>query len=743
MFERSAATRLASVTSQFRRAFGSVADYLLTHRFQANGLAIIAASAFLVRFLTLLGNPAPPGADYGNYLTNLHAAEGMDVTGGGVQYPGVFIAYLWVVVSAFGELQGLLISGPLLAALVCIPSYILLRNFGTPVFAMLGSAVLTFGEWASEMIGWGGNPNLLGILFGVCFMAFLAEYLRSGTRRELILGAVFLALTAGSHQISVVVFAVSALFAIFIAGAVTRDRHVMKRGARVLLAGVACSLPFIPFYLGFAGGFSGAPVFDPTPITVKDMVFIFDWFFRESLVLWIPLVAAAVVGYRRLLRSNPVSFAVGISLLAAPLLLMETLMSQHPVRSVYFLPLGIVPGAVAYVQSTAEQLRSRAESPSPTSAARSVLLAVILTAALVLVSTSQTRMAQAEAFYTVATPELLDILHWVDAYTPRMSVIATSGPSQYGQEANVGCQWGWWIEGVGERESLCTADLQYLAWQTQIDRSAEANRVFAGVVSFENGWVRMGDFAPYGTRGNPIVSGDFGLGYETLVYFDDASVTVRWNDSTTGILRSASAHDLSAATNTASSNGSAAFRSVDVGQGISVVRTVTMSAGSALIWNNYSFKVAGTLSQVSVSVFGTSHSRLNDFDQRRMALAVGSAPGFREDAAGEVRIQDGAQDFVDASYSTNPESSMPQVGLVFDPTGGTFNLSLAIEAFVDHSVPVSGVQIHTAKQVLAAAGAGYVLVDKTRLRDYEWLAADRADFRVAYQNSRIGLFSVV
>ncbi len=743
MFERSGATRLADVADRFRRTLSSVEKYYLSHRFQVNTLALISVSAFLVRYTALLGNPAPPGADYGNYLTNLHAAEGNDVTGGGVQYPFVFIGYLWIVESVFGGLQGLIVSGPLLAALVSVPSYLLLRNFAKPFFALVGTGILTFGDWASEMIGWGGNPNLLGILFGTCFMAFLAQYLRTGKRRDLVLSAVSLALTAGSHQISVVVFGVAALLAIVIARALKPEGDAIARGSRVLTAGLAFSLPFVPFYLGFASTAPVATLAAPTPITLHDILAIFDWFFRDSLIIWIPLTALALVGYRRMLASDPTSFAVGISLVVSPLLLMMTLMSEHPVRPVYFLPFGVVPGTVAFLQTTADQVRATPEGHPPAQAKPAIMLAVALAVALAVVPSSQARMAQAAAFYTVATPDLLDALHWIGDNTPRSALVATSGPSQYGQEATVGCDWGWWIEGYAERESLCTEDVQNLAWASQVTRSVEANHAFAGVVSFENGWVRVGEFAPYGTRGTPMISGDFGMGYEPLVFFDDAAVIVTWKEAGTHAVRTENAHDLGVQTSLDRSNGSVTLQSAATGPGISILRKVTLAPRSAVTWNNYTVEVAGNLSQVSVSVFGTSSSQLNNFDAQTATLSVGSAPGFQENAAGSVQIRDGAGELTSVDAQTNPEASLPKMGFTFGPAGSWFNLSFAVTAFASRSVSASGVQVYEARQVLAAAGAGYVLVDKTRIRDYEWIAADTAGFRMAYQNAQVALFSVV
>src|SRR5438309_1222933 len=86
-------------------------------------LAAICLGAFALRYFILLQYPAPPGADYGNYLTNVHAILGEDVTGGGVQYPAFFLLYLAGLIRIMGELPALQFSGPFLAGLTGFPMY--------------------------------------------------------------------------------------------------------------------------------------------------------------------------------------------------------------------------------------------------------------------------------------------------------------------------------------------------------------------------------------------------------------------------------------------------------------------------------------------------------------------------------------------------------------------------------------------------------------------------------------------
>src|SRR3989442_11575990 len=103
---------LARITEWIRRSW-----------LEAWVLGAICASGLVLRYLVLLRYPAPPGADFGNYLTNLHAMFGDDVTGRGVQYPAFFLLYLAALVRMMGEIPALHFSGPFLAGLTGLPLY--------------------------------------------------------------------------------------------------------------------------------------------------------------------------------------------------------------------------------------------------------------------------------------------------------------------------------------------------------------------------------------------------------------------------------------------------------------------------------------------------------------------------------------------------------------------------------------------------------------------------------------------
>ena len=729
----------------FRSLYQKGRHTLRDHKIVVLSLGIIGIAAFLTRFLAIARHGAPSGADYGNYLTNLHAFLGNDVTGQGVQYPAVFLLYLWGIVSLFGELPGLQVSGPLLGAALCLPSYLLLRNFVERPLALVGTALITFAEGISEMIGWGGNPNLLGMIFGALFMAFLQRFVQHGKRADLLRGAVSFGLLAGSHQIALVFFGVTAIFGIVLLAVKLRNKQSIVRSAEVVAAGLLFSIPFLPFYVVFTLSSSELLPQRPIPFTLADLTFVVTWLFRESLALWILLSIVAILGYRSLGSSNKVGFSFGIALFASPFILATTIMVLHPVRPLYFLYLGIVPGAMVFVQDAFRVVELPRHLPRPSVDRTTVVAALVLAFALVVVSTAGRRATQAADWYLVVGDDVREGLEWIKQNTPKSSVIATSGPSRYGPEQLVGCTWGWWIEGYAQRKSFCTADPQALAWSSQVQRTLEANKAFAGPISLENGWLRVGDYWPYGSRGNPIISGDFGHGYEALLYFNDARVTVTWSPDGGGPVRIDSLYLLtSRSTSHVVIPSHVRLEFGAQGNGITINRTVELASGSGTVWVNYSFEVSGEIDRVDISVFGTSTSSLNDFDFAAKKLQVGGVPGFREKVAGSVQVGEGGDVLNETAmaFETNPDVLMPEVRFAFSPNGGSYRVSFMVEAYYDRSYAPTDVRVFDAYSIFADVGVGFVLVDKHKIRDVEWFTNDLARFRMVHQNFGIAVFEV-
>ena len=85
----------------------------------------------------------------------------------------------------------------------------------------------------------------------------------------------------------------------------TRDLVLLRRGGAMLGLGILASAPFFPFYIRFASTSSELIPSAVQPLSLEDVTFLVGWFFREQLVLWIPLTIAAVLGYGKMRRVEP------------------------------------------------------------------------------------------------------------------------------------------------------------------------------------------------------------------------------------------------------------------------------------------------------------------------------------------------------------------------------------------------------------------------------------------------------
>src|SRR5207249_5447851 len=151
--------------SRLKSLFISVAKVLTREWRVWIPLVLIAAFGFLVRFSAEQTHPGPSGADYGNYLTNVAILWGRDVTGAGLQYPPLYLGYLSFLLVFFPALTALQISGPLLTSFLTFPGYKLVRLYAGKGPALMGSAIICLADPFSELLGWGGGPQIFATVF--------------------------------------------------------------------------------------------------------------------------------------------------------------------------------------------------------------------------------------------------------------------------------------------------------------------------------------------------------------------------------------------------------------------------------------------------------------------------------------------------------------------------------------------------------------------------------------------------
>jgi len=357
------------------------------------------------------------------------------------------------------------------------------------------------------------------------------------------------------------------------------------------------------------------------------------------------------------------------------------------------------------------------------------------------VGTAYERMNSATDWYYVANRDVLEGLSWIRSNAPLGSVVATNGPMKYGNDQTVGCMWGWWIEGYARRPSLCTANPSALAWREQVLRAADADRAFSGTNVVETGVIRVGDFAPYGAEGNPLVAADFGFGYATLASFSDAGVRIRWqpNQSASEVVTSPSQMPNQKA-NVTSNKTRADFLYDARAPNITVERTAVITQYSSVTWVNYTVTANGTVNQVEIQVSGGSQTIFGTNDGSTRSISVSNIPGFRISIFGTLLLASATSQVASMDLVGHPANGNPAATFHFSPNRTSFSASFEVTAVVDASRGAGGLQSYNAVAVFDARRVQYALLDNSDTRHVTWCARDTLRWKEVYANDGVVIF---
>jgi len=108
-------------------------------------ILLIVIVSFTVYFVGLNRYKAPPGCDYGNYLTQVEILRGNDLRGWGLRHNPVFFVMLDIFLRLFEEFTALKIVASLVFAVIAIPFFLLARKLsGSRLVAVICTWLFVF-----------------------------------------------------------------------------------------------------------------------------------------------------------------------------------------------------------------------------------------------------------------------------------------------------------------------------------------------------------------------------------------------------------------------------------------------------------------------------------------------------------------------------------------------------------------------------------------------------------------------
>lgn len=482
--------------------------------------AVLAATlaVLALRLPAALAAPAG-GADYGHYLATAHWLTGAEPSQFG--HEGLYGYHLILValVLLFPEPTATAVSGPLVAALLVPAAFVLARRALSPLLSLGVAGALPLQQNISDMVAWGGNPNLLAISFSLVMWRFVVEAVeapgaRAG-RRPAALAGTFLGLTVLTHSFTA--FMTLVALALFAAAALSLRVSTPGRLARaaVVLGAVAAlvSLPAVPTYLTTA---TSGVLYSPPPgsDSVESLMSSLGYLFRDTPLVWAAAAVAVTAAAGMLVwRRKPFGLFLALSL-AVPVALATTLFAGNMNRALYYLD---VPFTFGLGFGAAALWRGRGTLSRLPAALRQPAVVAVLVAVLVLVpTTSVSRHEAAIDFYVVLTDEHLEAMDWIRSNSEPSDGVWTDGVAKIQPYGRTGQMYGFWLDGYARRPSLYTAQPEDLAFDYEQQRARDATRILQGDIGAENGVLRVGVGPDLASTYNPTVGLRDGADYRPV-----------------------------------------------------------------------------------------------------------------------------------------------------------------------------------------------------------------------------------
>ena len=417
-------------------------------------LILLMLTVAVYRWLQFSANAAPPGSDGGQWLAFGHQFLGGEQIKAGFQfYPPIFPFFTKLVSLVIHPLITLKLLGILTSVLICVPVYLLLRTTLHPWASAILATTVAITPYRTEVLFFGGYPQLLGTAFLLLAVFFLLKGLNTGRKRWFLGAAVATVATIGSNALPALALALAScvILLVFFFRLRRESKSILySRFRSALLWWLApsaiLSLPFIAPYLAYLFTSVRLPA-NPMGLTLSDILGWLNSAWRWEFILWMSVIITAVaflVKVRAVMNRPPIltnaTIAILVSGFAGFLLVQE-------LRFIAFIEIGLVL-TVGLLLNMFISIISRQETRSFIVASTLVILLVFVSAVGLV---GYRRSGIAYYWYMVVDNTVLSAMEWLWNWgIPGEKVVATG--------AARGHNYGWWIEGYASLPTYMAGD---------------------------------------------------------------------------------------------------------------------------------------------------------------------------------------------------------------------------------------------------------------------------------------------
>jgi hypothetical protein len=734
-------------------------------------VSLIVVITFIVNFSIINMSEAPPGADYGNYLTQVNILRGDDLRGYGLRHQPLFFVFLDFILRLFNsfgqtDFTALKVAAAFVFSIIAVPFFLLAKKLsGNNYAAVISTGLFVFFISNSEMITWGGNPNTLGFCFLFLALYFLIDVISKPSKKSILLSGFFLSLVIGTH-ILVAIFSFGSLFlfavlhTIFVGKRRERIKGNFKNVFYLILAAAVFSLPYISFYLNFfknsSSELSGLRLLDFLSMQLPSLSLFGTW---EPVSYFIVLISIGIAGTfwltKYYIRENKSNGLLLFSLFITIILL--ALATAQPLRWLYFLPLPFLLCFGIYLKDLFPDVRKVKKA--------TILLCTSLFVVIVILTSTYfgiKREIDAGNFYLFIDKDEIAALDWIRNSTLKNATFATSGSAK--NVGGGGNSYGWWVEGYSNRTCAFTGDPEYFSFQFERDEINTTNRIFLGNYIFDNHNVSVANSFPAGID-SPLISAFIDGKYEKVLKINDEQNQIIYSpngdEQTTSIAPFYAANGIAYIQN----NGTFANMTVKYQQSqFDLTRSVVLS--NNVLNNNESFidvfyqisPVNSTLNTFNIKLWGLLGTSVQDCtidNNATVTLYNSTVPLTQGESKDRLRTvidvleTNGKMGRAQVLF-TDPQFSVPEVNYYIEPLQNNLFVHIRITVDLPDEKSESGahpedlvIHDYNSYELLKELKVDYIIVSAYRKDELQRFLLDSSHFKVAFRYNTVYIFEVL
>ncbi len=418
-------------------------------------LFFLMLSVAWYKWIILGGYAAPPGSDGGQWLAFGHQLfTGETVKAGFQSYPPLLPSIVKIASTVLTPLEALKVTGIFTSVFIAIPVYLILRRTLIPVIAIALAITATLTPFNSEVLSFGGYPQLLGSSFLLFSLYFLTLGFETRGKRWFFAASLAASATIGSNVFPSFLLIIASLLIVlfYLFRMRCESKAILYHRIRSaflcwVLPSIVLVIPFIKSYFAYLSESASSEattmhwrVIEITGWVNSSWLFEFTLWFVVASIMGALLILLGKTFFNKqiILASTSISILIAtiIGVFVIPKLRFVGFIEISLILVLGFLP-GIVKSLVNHLKVQKYFVR--------------VMLIFTLACILTVGTLGYRRLLIASDWYQVVTPPVIGALDWLSDNGDLGSIVVTTGTER-------GHVYGWWIEGYSHLPAYTAGD---------------------------------------------------------------------------------------------------------------------------------------------------------------------------------------------------------------------------------------------------------------------------------------------